>query len=71
MITVRPRVKSCLLWGVVGALAFLALAQGYVLLVARLPVDLLVRFGVALAVGAAVAATSYVAEHRLARKGRT
>ncbi|MFC7113797.1 hypothetical protein ACFQH2_00700 [Natronoarchaeum sp. GCM10025703] len=28
----RPRVKSSLLWGVVGALSFLVLQNGYVLL---------------------------------------
>ena len=71
MITVRPRVKSSLLWGIVGLLAFLSLAQGYDLLVARLPVDLLARFAVALVVGAAVAGLAYATEHRLARKGRT
>jgi hypothetical protein len=54
----------------VGALAFLVLVQGYTLLAGGLPVGLLARFVVALAVGAVVAGVSYVTEERLAAKGR-
>jgi uncharacterized membrane protein len=68
---VRARTKSGVLWGAVGALAFLALTQGYVLLVGSLPVSLLVRLALAAVLGVAVAGVSYVTEHRLARKGRT
>jgi hypothetical protein len=71
VITVRPRVKSSLLWSAVGALAFLALVQGYDLLAGGLTVGFPARVGVALLVGAVVAAATYVTEHRLARKGRT
>ncbi len=65
----RPRAKSSALWGLVGALAFLVLAQGY-----RLVTDRGVAFaalvGVALAVAVAATAVAYVAEGRLARKER-
>ena len=67
----RPRTKSSLLWGAVGALAFLALTQGYVLFVATLPVSLLARLAVAVVLGIVVAGVAYVTEHRVAEKGRT
>ncbi|WP_254765931.1 hypothetical protein [Salinilacihabitans rarus] len=61
----RPRAKSALLWGAVGAVAFLALVQGYALLA-----DPLVSLGqgaaVAVLVGAATAGTAYALEHRVA-----
>jgi uncharacterized membrane protein len=67
----RTRAKSGLLWGAVGALAFLALTQGYVLVAGPLPLDFLARLGVAALLGIFVAAVAYATEHRLARKGRT
>ncbi|MFC4358029.1 hypothetical protein ACFO0N_08725 [Halobium salinum] len=67
----RPRTKSGLLWGAVGALAFLALAQGYVLVVGPLPLGFLARLGVAAVLGVVVAGVAYATEHRLVRKGRT
>ncbi|WP_049893672.1 hypothetical protein [Halogranum rubrum] len=67
----RPRTKSGVLWGLVGALTFLALTQGYVLLVGPLPLSLLVRLGVAVVLGVVVASAAYVTEYRVARKGRT
>jgi hypothetical protein len=67
----RRRTKSGALWGLVGALAFLVLTQGYVLLVGPLPLGLLGRIGLAALLGAIVAGVTYAAEHRLVRKGRT
>ena len=65
----RPRVKSSLLWGVVGALSFLVLAQGYVLVTAE-SLSFLVMLGVALAVGVAAVGSTYVVEGWLAEKRR-
>jgi hypothetical protein len=59
-VTVEPRRKSSLLWGVVGSLAFLVLVQGYELLADR-PVGLVPKAAVALVVLVVVA----VATHRL------
>ncbi|KTG10747.1 hypothetical protein AUR64_06035 [Haloprofundus marisrubri] len=59
------RVKSSLLWGAVGVFAFLALAQGYVLVAGPLPVGFLGRIGIALVVGAVAAGVSYATELRL------
>jgi len=63
------RVKSSVLWGLVAALAFLVLAQGYRLVTDR-GVSLAALVGVAAIVAAAAAALAYVAEERLARKER-
>jgi hypothetical protein len=65
------RTKSALLWGLVGALAFLVLVQGYRLFAGSLGVDVLSALGIALVLGTAVSVVSYVAEPRLATKGRT
>jgi len=59
---VTPRRKSALLWGAIGALSFLVTAQGYVLLVARLPVGTLGLLGI----GAVVGCVTTVVTHRLA-----
>jgi len=56
--------KSALLWGLVAAMAFLALYQGYVLLGAD-GIGFPSAFLVAVAVGAAGTAVAYVAEERL------
>ncbi|WP_267640996.1 hypothetical protein [Haloarchaeobius amylolyticus] len=63
------RTKSALLWGAVGVFAFLVLYQGYVLF-GNDSVGFLPAFGVALVVGAGVAAAAYVAEIRLLGRGR-
>jgi len=47
---VHPRTKASLLWGLIGAMAFLVLVQGYEL-VAGLPVGFGAKLGVALLVG--------------------
>jgi hypothetical protein len=60
----RLRTRSSLLWGAVGGLAFLVLLQGYELLAAQ-PVDLGVKFGVAVLVTAGAAALTYAAHGRL------
>ena len=65
------RTRSSLLWGLVGALTFLVLVQGHRLLVGPLGVNLLNAAGIALALGSVVSLVSYVAEPRLAAKGRT
>lgn len=61
----RPRAKSALLWGAVGALAFLALVQG-VALVASPFVSIGRAVAVAALVGLASAGAAYVLEHRIA-----
>jgi hypothetical protein len=60
----NARTKSALLWGLVGAMAFLALHQGYVL-AGNTGVGLLPAIGVGVAVGAVATAVSYVAEPRI------
>jgi len=65
------RTRSALLWGLVGALTFLVLLQGYRLLVGTLDIGLPATAGVAVGIGVAVGGISYVAEPRLAAKGRT
>ncbi|WP_058367051.1 hypothetical protein [Haloparvum sedimenti] len=68
--TTRARAKSAALWGLVGALAFLALAQGYALVVGPLPVGVLGLLPIAALVGVAVGAIAYQTEHRLRAKRR-
>jgi len=58
------KAKSSLLWGVIGALAFLVLLQGYELLAAQ-RVTLVAKFGVAAAVLVGATALTYVAHDRL------
>jgi hypothetical protein len=60
-----PRRKSSLLWGLVGALAFLVLVQGYRLVVGALRIDPLPIGGVALVVGGIAAGVTYLLEPRL------
>lgn len=67
----RSRVKSALLWGAVGALAFLVAVQGYQLVVGGLALPLLAVGAVALVVAAATAGVAYALEPRLLRKGRS
>jgi len=58
------RTKATLLWGVIGALAFLVLAQGY-LLVSGERVPYAALLGVAVVVFAASAGTAHVAADRV------
>ena len=60
-----PRVKSALLWGAVGIMAFLVLVQGYALTVDPL-VTITQAVAVALPVGAGAAIVAYALEHRIA-----
>jgi intracellular septation protein A len=60
----RPRVKSSLLSGLIGLLAFLVLVQGYHLLTEQ-SVGIPVAAGAALLVGVVATALSYVLERRL------
>jgi len=60
----RPRRKSALLWGVVGALAFLAGVQALQLLTSA-TVTLPVALGVAALVGAGAGGTAYWLEGRV------
>jgi hypothetical protein len=70
--TPRARARSAALWGLVGGVAFLALAQGYRLLgPGPLPVGLRGLAFVALGVAVASAGVSYLAEARLRAKRRT
>ncbi|WP_135534817.1 hypothetical protein [Halostella pelagica] len=65
----RSRVRSSLLWGVVGVLAFLVLYQGYLLAGgAGVPVPAVV--GIAVAVGIGATALSYLGEGWLARRNK-
>ncbi|MGM0604081.1 MAG: hypothetical protein ACQETB_00255 [Halobacteriota archaeon] len=67
----RPRTKSSLLWGVVGAMSFGVLAQGYVLVGGTVPIG---SWGLLLGGGAVAVATvavTYAIEYRLLTKGRT
>jgi hypothetical protein len=64
------RTRENLLWGVVGALSFLVLVQGYELLT-EAAVTVGVKAGVALLVGVAAAVVSHLARDRLvARRQR-
>ena len=65
------RVRSALLWGLVGVLSTLVAVQSYRLLVGPLPLGVGATVLLALAAGAAVALASYLLEHRLARNGRS
>jgi hypothetical protein len=56
---------------VVGLLAFLVLVQGYQLVVGPTPVGFLGKLAIGVFVGVVAAGASYLAEARLARKGRT
>lgn len=66
----RDRRKSAALWGVIGVLAFLVVAQGYLLLGGELPFGYVGLFPLAGAVGAALGVTAYLFEPRLLQKGR-
>ncbi|WP_336326851.1 hypothetical protein [Halovenus sp. HT40] len=59
-----PEVKSSLLWGVVGGLAFLVLLQGYQLLADQF-VSVELVAGVAVAVGAVTATVAQLLRPRL------
>ncbi|MFC6874395.1 MULTISPECIES: hypothetical protein [Halobellus] len=65
------RRRSAVLWGLIGALSFLVLLQGYRLLVGPLDVSTAAAAGVALFVGVVVTLLAYVAEPRMRAKGRT
>ena len=66
----RQRTKSGLLWGAVGALAFLVLAQGYELLAAP-GISLLVKLAIAAVVWVVAGVASYLLEGWLARSERS
>ena len=68
----RARARSAVLWGLVGGLAVLALAQGYRLVaVGSSPPGVGRLVVVALVVAAVTAGITYVAEARLLAKRRT
>ncbi|WP_324664810.1 hypothetical protein [Haloarcula sediminis] len=60
----HPRTRSSLLWGVVGALTFLVLLQGYELLAGQ-RVTVAAKAGVGLAVLVGATALSHAARGRL------
>jgi hypothetical protein len=60
-----PRVKQSLLWGLIGALSFLVLLQGYELLTGRL-VDWLVKLGTAVVVLVGATVLTYATARRQA-----
>ena len=59
-----PAAKSSLLWGVVGALCFLVLIQGYELLTDQ-RISFLVKFAVAVVVGVVAGGSTYAVRGRL------
>jgi len=59
-----PATKSSLLWGLVGGLSFLVLVQGYEL-IADPAIGFGAKFGVAVVVTVAAAATAHVARGKL------
>ncbi|QSG10663.1 putative membrane protein [Halapricum desulfuricans] len=61
--------RAAVLWGVIGTLSFLVLLQGYELLADR-RVDLLVKFGVAVGVGAVTTAVTQGVQTRLSAEPR-
>jgi len=65
---VTPRRKAALLWGAIGGLSFLVAAQGYVLLVARLPIGTLGLLGIAVVVGLVTTVATGVLRRRLTQK---
>jgi len=66
-----PRRKSSLLWGVVGALAFLVLVQGYRLAVGPFDVSVVAIGGVTLLVGATAAGLTHALAPRIHGNGRS
>ena len=67
----RRRTKSSLLWGTIGALTFLVLAQGYLIGVGSLPTSYIGMVVIGVMIGGTVGTVSYLAEPWLAAKGRT
>ncbi|MFC5279544.1 hypothetical protein ACFPM1_12370 [Halorubrum rubrum] len=67
--TRRNRLRSAALWGAVGGFAFLAAAQGYLLVGGTVPFGYAWLFGMAAVVAAAAGALAYLTEHRIARRG--
>jgi len=68
---VKRQTKSSLLWGVIGGMLFVVLAQGYLILVGPLPTSYVGMLSIGLLVGVTVGTVSYVLEPRLTAKGRT
>jgi len=66
---VNPRVKASLLWGAVGAMAFLVLHQAYLLVDGEFT-SIGAVAAVTLLVGIVAGVASYLAEGWLARKER-
>ena len=66
----HPRIKSSLLWGIVGIMAFLVLARGYGAIVGS-QFSLPVTVGVAIAVGLVTASAAYLFEPALFAKRQT
>ena len=69
-LTPRTRAKSALLWGAVGALSFLVVAQGYLLLGGTLPIRYVELYPIAIGIGATSGGITYLTEHRLRAKRR-
>ena len=59
--------KSAVLWGLVGALSFLVLHQGYVL-VGNDGIGVLPAVGIAVVVGAITTGVTYVGERQLGKR---
>ena len=62
--------RSAALWGLVGALSFLVLLQGFRLFAGPVGLGLAPTAGIAFAVGSFVTVLSFVLEPRLMKKGR-
>jgi hypothetical protein len=63
--TKRARAKSAALWGLVGGLAFLVLAQGFLIVAGPLPVGVAGLVGLAAIIAVASGGIAYATEHRL------
>ena len=69
--TPRTRARSATLWGLVGGFAFLALAQGYLLVDGGLPFGYVGLFALAGTIVVASGGIAYATEYRLHAKRRT
>ena len=66
--TRRARLRSAVLWGVVGGLSVVVLAQGWLLVGGSVPVSYGGVVALAGGVAAITGAVTFVTEHRIARK---
>ena len=66
--TRRDRLRSAVLWGIVGGLSVVVLAQGWLLVGGSLPISFVGVVALAGSVAATTGAVAFVTEHRITRK---